>query len=136
MFLAFFDEDVPFSWKMCCIRPKRYYRREAMRGAIGEQVEEFRRTAVHACPCGSAGPFHVDHVVFFADLCREFEAGRDDVPEDIARLYGTGKWYQATFSGGSFADEWVKFHKDRAVLRMLCKTCNLTREKPKRKIEA
>ena len=132
MYLAFFDEDILFSWKMCCIRPKRYYRREAMRNAISEQIEAFRRNAELMCPCGSTGPFHVDHVVFFADLCREFEAGREDIPPDVPSAYGMSKWYSCCFRGGSFASDWVTFHQDNAILRILCKGCNLGRSKPVR----
>jgi hypothetical protein len=132
MMLAYFDEDVPFSWKMCCIRPKRYYRREAMRYAVSEQIETFRKNAELVCPCGSAGPYHVDHVIFFADLCRQFEKDRTDVPDDTARTYGTNKWFQACFRGGKFAADWVEFHRANAVLRILCKNCNLGREKPRR----
>jgi hypothetical protein len=132
MFLAHFEEDISFSWKMCCIQPKRYYRREAMRNAICDQIEEFRRYAPKVCPCGSDGPFHVDHVVFFADLCKQFEEGRDDIPPDVASAYGTSKWFNACFKGGKFAEDWKAYHRENAVLRILCKSCNLGREKPRR----
>lgn len=132
MMLAFFDEDISFSWKMCCIRPKRYYRREAMRNAICDQIEAFRAGSKLECTCGSEGPFHVDHVVYFADLCKEFEYGRNDIPPDIASAYGISKWFSACFKDGTFYRDWVKFHKENAVLRILCKGCNLGRSKPSR----
>ena len=77
--------------------------------------------------CKSREDIHIDHLILFKTLYDEFIKTRNDIPTKFIENYFNG----AQFSQDDikFESEWKEFHKEKAVLRCLCKACNLTRKK-------
>lgn len=120
-----------FSWITCITRPSpekiyKYNLNSALRQAIQDQISEFRHTHELSCPCGYQGEnFHVDHVYPFKELAGEF-LKTHETPIRFGKCLLT---QQSILEDCSFREAWQQYHQENAHLRILCKTCNLTRKK-------
>lgn len=95
-----------FSWnKLVMDRVSTDYSkiRSSMRSAIVSDILKFKRDAVCCNICGSVEILHADHVNPFRDLANTFIADGGDIVD---------------------MNEWVAYHKNNAVLQILCARCN------------
>ena len=102
----------------------------AMRNSVYPQILEFKKNNAQVCVlCGSNKKIHIDHYEpQFDELKRNFIAKwKSNIPVDFDQNSSNSKVFQS--QDNKFADEWNKFHKQNAVLRVLCSSCNLTRSK-------
>jgi hypothetical protein len=127
------------SWKKCVTGKAETVHSlfcSALRHSISSQISDFRSSSntVICEKCSTSlsdHPFHVDHVVHFAKLVEEFleeYKGAFDVPIKYDKEPRT---YLTTFKENDkeIADLFRAYHLRRATLRLLCATCNTTREK-------
>ena len=112
---------------------------EALRQAVSSQIQLFRRESSESSEsscvlCGeSLKDTHVDHVIHFAQLIEEFiELHKiKKIPTKYEKIPITS---EKTFTQ---EDAWIgrkfyEYHEKNAELRIVCKQCNLTREKYKK----
>ena len=114
----------------------------AMRSSIDSQIKEFRREHNNdSCQiCGNIERLDVDHNdtknSAFDELVLNFINENKDVkiPDKFGEL--NDNTHRRTFLDQDvvFKDNWLKYHKKHASLRMLCHTCNICRAKTKNKI--
>lgn len=126
-------EEDTISWK-CCITGNNSTphaeRMKAMRYAISDQIIRFRNhlTSWYCEECKvEAVDSHIDHVVHFQKLVHDF----DLITEHNKPIqFDKTKLYSRTFrkEDQEYEREWKKYHQDNAILRLLCKSCNLNRE--------
>lgn len=103
--------------------------KEAMRYAILSQILEFKNKQEHlkCMICKSGEDIHIDHLILFRNLYNEFIKTRNDIPTTFIENFFNGAQFSPVDI--QFENEWKEFHKEKAVLRCLCKKCNLTRNK-------
>lgn len=109
----------------------------AMRSAVARQIKHFRNgVAVKVCElCGATDALEVDHVHEFAKLKVEFlKTTKHEVPTNFSYKRRT---FRRRFlkEDKTFQYAWARFHKTRASLRLLCKPCNLARNKKEKTTE-
>lgn len=132
--------ETDFSWVKCLSPPSHAQDvRKAFRDAIGDQMLEFKRAALSAgpvsCPCTGEplglASCHVDHVApdTFLVLLGHFLAA-EGIGYGQVRVRPTsdGDVYNYLDDAG-LADRWLKFHRERAKLRLLSRTGNLSHAK-------
>ncbi len=98
----------------------------AFRSRIFSQIDEFKKANQFLCELCSyssleSREFHVDHVVKFKDLVKNFEEINGTCSE-LKQHTKARSWY---FTNLQYGLAWANFHRDNAVLRMLCAKCNL-----------
>jgi len=122
------NSTIDISWRNC-IYGKRHEYEPAMRNAIQYQIDEFKGNAVLICEsCGSNDNPHVDHVVHFAEIVSKFNSSTIlEKPTLFKSINGNIKAFADINS--KYETEWKEFHKLHAILRILCKSCNLKRPK-------
>lgn len=118
------------SWHYCLDKKKRDEFKVACRVAIVDQILEFKiNSNLQCCLCNiSEVKFHVDHIVHFEKLLQDFlSANKLKVPSSFDD-YHDGR---ACFKNEDkeFEKNWQEYHAKYAQLRILCETCNLSREK-------
>jgi hypothetical protein len=122
-------ETVDISWKQCVTGKSTNSLRAAMRTAVTSQIFTFKNAAVmrcELCECTDNDmEYHVDHVRHFEDLACEFMMGRTDIPTEFANTALNTKCFKEEDS--SFEEAWQTHHASHAVLRILCRPCNLKR---------
>lgn len=106
---------------------KKEERDSAYRSAVFEQIREFKATALLVCvQCNHADldqrNMHVDHFIKFKDIVKEFES-MNGVSEDTEQYTKSRQWF---FKDLIFRKKFEDFHKQKAILRILCAKCNLT----------
>lgn len=70
-----------------------------LRKLVAPQIIEYRKSAEQKCElCESTTQLEVDHVYMFKNMIKDYTGNSDE--------------------------EWIEFHKQKAILRMLCRTCN------------
>lgn len=75
-------------------------------------------------------PIHVDHVVQFEQLFQEFIAATlSEIPDQFSDVDDGTNRKTFLYKDAEFKQEWTDYHKTHAILRILCKQCNLTRPK-------
>lgn len=100
----------------------------AMRHAIRVQIRKFRKTQRQPqCALCAQTPalYHVDHIVPFSHLKRDFLAQTQwETPVDDFRSGAQG---QVRFGPKhkTFKTAWQRFHRQKATLQLLCPECNL-----------
>ena len=97
----------------------------AMRNAIHRQIVIWKRQnqrSRQCCQCKSTILLHVDHILSFVQLQRDFLKFQTDIP---STFYYNRKTCQPRFIDKKFARRWQCYHKKHAKLQWLCKTCNL-----------
>lgn len=103
----------------------------AMRSAVDRQIRQFRkRTREKACAlCGTTEQLEVDHVVEFVQLKTRFlKTSKQEAPTTFGYKRRTLR-KQFLKMDKPFQYAWSRFHKKHAELRLLCKPCNLARNK-------
>ena len=108
-----------------------------MRFSIKEQIDEFRKSSdlfrCKLCNCSLLGKqIHIDHhEPHFSEIVKDFlEIHKQElvIPKKYKSIEIT---HELSFSDD---DKWIetefqKYHLDNATLRVLCITCNLSKEK-------
>ncbi|MEW5297650.1 MAG: hypothetical protein WDW38_006825 [Sanguina aurantia] len=112
----------------------------AFRFAVHSQVQTFRnrsKATITDCDlCGNAlnGLFHVDHVNQFEGLVKAFKASVDGSPK-FPPLSGLCEQTDGTHrmmfnpADSAYKTAFQSYHRANAILRVLCPSCNLTRDK-------
>ena len=139
------DEEIDISWR-CAITGKDKSKKseliEAMRVSVIEQTQNFRENSdIYCCElCGNKERLDVDHNdeknSAFDELAFNFikENSGIKIPDNFGELNdGT---YRRCFLEKDyvFKETWIKYHRNHAILRMLCHTCNINRPKTKKKL--
>ena len=103
--------------------------KEAMRYAIVPQILEFKNNQVklECSICKSNEDIQIDHLILFKHIYDEYIKTRNDIPSNFNENYFNGA--QIKPEDNLFEKEWCEFHQQKAILRCLCKNCNLTRKK-------
>lgn len=119
-----------FSWKEAIAPSSRDQKlRDAMRTAIEPQVIAFRHSQPFmACAlnAGHRGPYHVDHDnPSFQDLADTFASSLGGYGNLTLLPHRDGDTTERL--GPDEHDAWIRYHQDRASLRMLCQPCNCNR---------
>lgn len=126
-----------FSFYKCLTKPNNHADfLKACRYAVAETIISFRdlkfgdnKTLI--CPILGVSfkknRSHVDHIIPFISIAKEFY---ETIKKDIEYLRGDG------FIGVCFADKelekkWIKFHNERAILRVISEKANLQLSKAK-----
>lgn len=76
---------------------------------------------------GAKTMFHVDHVVPMRELIARFEASAPYVPYVVLHDPESMCRHRFAPADAEFEKSWVAFHREHAVLRLLCARCNLVR---------
>lgn len=130
---------VDMSWRLCASGKPKTLKAEllsALRYSIEDQIQEFkggvcidRCTACNRLTCGS---HHIDHVTHFAKLVQDFHGSTElRRPTTFIDAEDGSNRRDFRLDDKEYADAWKAYHKQHATLRVLCKSCNLTREKHK-----
>ena len=100
----------------------------AMRVAIQPQIDEYRlKNKIKVCEkCGSTDRIEIDHhneKIPFCKLEKDFiNINKIKIPTDFENTEGHLKCFKDEDT--MFKEEWIKYHKENAILRMLCRKCN------------
>lgn len=130
-------EVQPISW-IHCITGKHKSPKDmlnsALRSSIGDQILTFKSNMQSTCCefCTKNTPdYHIDHVVQFIKLTTDFLKINESHPTEFAPTTDGTNRLTFRMEDQEFSDAWSEYHKEHAVLRVLCKSCNLKREKYK-----
>ena len=101
---------------------------KAMRNAIENQIEEYRKNNELKCEkCDSKSKPEVDHKeILFVELYENFIRERKDIPTEFENTISNSKCFK--ICDKNFEEEWIKYHKENAKLRILCSKCNNKKE--------
>jgi len=104
-----------------------------MRNSIYPQIEEFKNNSIMECVlCYNTKNIHIDHYEpQFIDLKTEFlSIWKGPLPN----IFEANDSHSKIFNNidNEFEKSWIEFHKTNAILRVLCKKCNLSRKKSRR----
>ena len=131
------DEDI--SWAKNCINSKnnskQFELNSALRSSIQQQIMNYKNSTSHKCVKCNINADHVDHINHFELLTDMFlkKYNKNLIPSDFDDMTdGSGRRCFKS-KDNIFEKEWQEFHKNNAKLRILCKKCNLTRPKYKKK---
>ena len=133
------EEDI--SWKTCITGKNKSPEEEllsALRSSISVQTRTFRNQSELICAfCDEPDNIHVDHYdPDFQDLVIDFHEKHkhitipyefEDDPDTHCR-----KFHDVD---NSYEEQWQKYHKDNANLRILCAKCNYSRPKTRNKFK-
>jgi hypothetical protein len=109
----------------------------AMRFAIQPQIDDFKYSQTrYICElCHEAEKIEIDHhseKMPFAKIFIDFmEINKLPIPVSFDDAMGHVKCFRET--DNDFKNSWIEYHKENAILRMLCKSCN--RSQPRYKNE-
>lgn len=127
-------ETDDISWVNCVEMKKKPELIGALRNAILPQIIEFKNTQKHVCAicqCNDSNTdFHADHVKHFEKLTYDFLSLHPETPSSFDSKIDNTKSFKV--DDQEFEMAWVNYHKQQAILQILCKTCNLKREKFKK----
>jgi len=105
----------------------------AMRNSIYPQIEEFKINSIMECVlCSDTKNIHIDHYEpQFVDLKTEFLNNWEEL---LPNTFEQNKSHSKIFTNidNYFEQKWIEFHRTNAILRVLCKKCNLSRKKSRR----
>lgn len=98
---------------------------QCLRKSINYQIEEFKKiTKDKSCSlCKNIDKYHVDHIIKFRDLAKDFLKENKIIPDMIDDNIIGGKKFK--YDDDEFNIKWKEYHKNNAKLRILCETCNL-----------
>lgn len=137
--------EIDISWR-CAINGKHKSKKgvltTAMRSSIYKQIEDFRINSKNYCCelCGSVEALQVDHndekKSAFDELVYNFVNENKDIkiPDNFRELNDGTHRVGFLQEDNNFENKWVEYHRQHAILRILCKNCNLRRPKTKRKL--
>lgn len=131
-----FDEWISISYNICISGIDKSYESElnsALRYEIDYQIKDFKNSNDNICvKCGSTSNLEVDHIYLFKNIRKDFEEYLecihnlgfpdkfDDAPDETNRRC-------FPVSHNEAKDIWKNYHLENANLRILCKSCNLSR---------
>lgn len=97
---------------------------KSLRTVIIAQIVEYRRTCNMTCSiCGSQEEIEIDHELHFSDIRDEFtKRYKIEIPTEYDRNDADLVIFKPMDK--YIGDMFCKFHKERAKLRPLCKSCN------------
>ncbi len=127
------EEDDVSVFKNCITGKPKDNLTIAMRNSILPQILEFRNNNSLICElCKGIKNIEIDHFdPLFVDLKTTFLNNyKDTLPVDFKQNNSHSKVF--IDSDIHFENEWNKYHRKNARLRVLCKKCNLSREKGRR----
>ncbi len=105
-------------------------RMQAYRSAVDDQIIRFKRQheKEYCQICGRRErDLQVDHVISFVDLVMQFENSCPDTIPQVLTEDPVTRQIKFCQEDQDFENKWTAFHQTRAVLRMLCPKCNLSR---------
>lgn len=114
----------------------------AMRYSIEPQIKDFRSKANTETDTCVLCEFplknivtHVDHVVHFEKLTNDFKTNTTcTIPTTFINTSDGSNRKTFCEADAAFEKEWVAYHLEHATLRLICKRCNLSREKHKKEM--
>lgn len=119
------------SWRSCVSGAEKDNFKSALRLAIEDQIKSFRRATSNECDiCKSseAGEYHVDHVNHFEEILYGFlQTTKRVKPTIFQNMKDNRKSFIS--DDKEYEEEWQSYHKNKACLRILCRSCNLKRPK-------
>lgn len=137
-------KEVDISWKSAITGKEKTFKSElmsAMRSSIDAQICEFKTKHRNECceECGSLNRLDVDHNdtqnSAFDELAKNFiDKNKCKIPVKFGELDDNTHRRTFLIKDNVFKEQWVKFHKENAKLRMLCHKCNISRPKTKNKL--
>lgn len=129
---------VDISWRICITRKSKTSAQEvisSMRSSIVDQILMFRRNSdtLKCNLCGvSSVEMHVDHVIPFEKLAKDFLENVNNVyplPSKFGDAADGSNRIVFLPEDNAFEDAWSVYHKNQAILRTLCWSCNLRRKR-------
>lgn len=138
------NSEIDISWR-CAItgkhKPKKSLLTGAMRTSIEDQIHTFRRNCdTYTCElCGSVEELHVDHndekKSAFDELANNFVKENNNIyPDKFGDLEDGTNRRCFLKEDNDFKKKWIEYHHKHAILRILCRKCNLSRPKTKNKL--
>jgi hypothetical protein len=122
------EDDI--SWNKCIYgERKRSDIYMAMRVAVLDQINKFREAHAHVCElchirrCEKG--FHVDHVNYFEYLQNTFMGHYETQPTEFDIHESGQKCFRK--EDKEYEKAWQEYHRENAILRILCAPCNLSR---------
>jgi hypothetical protein len=107
----------------------------AMRVSVQPQIDEYKNNNyIKVCElCGEHKRIEIDHHSDkspFAKLYIDFmEINKLHIPAEFDDTKSHMKYFKKT--DYMFEEKWIKYHKETAILRMLCRSCNGSQHKYK-----
>lgn len=127
------EDLIDFSWVECLKKKKTPPLKDfkkALRTTIEPQIISFKNSCKELkCElCSSYKLPQVDHIIHFEKLIDDFKKINK---ENIPIIFYKNKLLDLEFKKEDelIKNNWYKYHLENATLRILCRTCNLTREK-------
>jgi hypothetical protein len=122
------------SWKQCVSGKARNPFHCALRVAVDDQILSFRQSHPMICAlCNKidADEYHVDHVMHFEQIVHDFlQMNQSNPPTVFQNTPDNRKTF--TEDDHQYEHQWKLYHNTHAILRILCRSCNLTRPKWKK----
>ena len=139
------DGEIDISWRCAITGKHKSFKNElmsAMRSSIDEQIYDFKINCKNnSCElCDSVKGIQVDHNdtknSAFDELAYKFVKENNDIkiPDNFGELNDGTHRKNFLEKDYIFRDKWVEYHRQNAILRMLCHKCNITRPKTKIKL--
>jgi hypothetical protein len=106
----------------------------ALRTTIMPQIYNFRKKNENICEyCKKTEELHVDHVIHFEEIAQNFLNKMNlegvKIPDNFDEIDNGTHLLIFDKKDKKFRDSWYDYHQENAILRILCKSCNLTRTK-------
>lgn len=120
------------SWNKCVsglVSTDKAKLRSAMRSAIVGQILDYKssqkKSVCSICGCKTNPNYqHVDHLKFFEEIATDFE----NTYKKKYRLVNKKDHMGYQFENEQDKNLWEDFHRDKAILRITCSSCNLKRK--------
>jgi len=107
----------------------------AMRNSITPQIIVYKNQfeKLQCTLCENSDNIQVDHhKPQFIELKNTFlDQYCGEIPTSFDDNNFNSKIFSQSENDDNFKNSWINFHKNNAILRLLCRTCNLTRKKAK-----
>jgi len=131
-------ERIDISWRVAVNGKIKNELKSSMRYVIDEQIKDFKNNNNKYCILcetkefkNELNEFHVDHQIHFEELVQNFlkycKENEIEIPSTF--IDSTDGSNRKDLLECEFRRKWIKYHKDNAILRYLCKYHNLTRKK-------
>lgn len=128
-------EDV--SWRICASGKHKKMKQEfvsALRYTIENQIYDFKKisdlTICSLCGLSTNNTPHIDHIIHFDKIVEDFQKYiKKEAPINFDNAPDNTNRRMFKEEDKEYEQEWNNYHKNNAKLRVLCKRCNLTREK-------
>jgi hypothetical protein len=129
------EDDI--SWRNCVSGNEKDKFKSALRVSINDQIKQFRSECDNICSiCKTldADEYHVDHIIHFEEILYHFlQFTKKPKPTIFQNNIDNRKAFMS--DDKEYEDEWKLFHKNKAQLRLLCRSCNLKRPRWKNIID-